>query len=333
MDPSAGGNLALTYANDKNTDGAGAQLQRIYGIYAISRLLKIPYVHSPLKRIGYQGLAALEINSSSAGLEERYNRVFEIPSDIELPEQRNVHDMAHADLALILELQSTARLSGEFTLVRILFPFPITDRLPATYRCVKAISPFKRTESEVFRLAIHVRRGEEMLIDSDRMLPNSYYVSCALRFADSLKKFDIPFVCELYTEVPSKAFVVTPQHHGIDGRISGNMTIDPQVNQMEDFDILPNLAKYINGDPIETLRNMATADGLILSRSSYSYVAAILSEKGIVIYHPFWHSPLNEWMISDADGLVSEADLRAWLEDWKRERRLMTIPNRSSPKE
>jgi hypothetical protein len=33
-------NIALTYGNDRLMDGAGAQLQRIYGVYAISRFLK-----------------------------------------------------------------------------------------------------------------------------------------------------------------------------------------------------------------------------------------------------------------------------------------------------
>ena len=46
----------------------------------------------------------------------------------------------------------------------------------------------QRTRSEVFRLALLVRRGEEIVVDSDRMLANTYYVSCALRFCDSLKK-------------------------------------------------------------------------------------------------------------------------------------------------
>jgi hypothetical protein len=119
------------------------------------------------------------------------------------------------------------------------------------------------------------------------MLPNAYFVSGALGFADTLKKLDIPFVCELYTEVPSKTFVVTPQHHGIHGRIPGNVTIDPEVNRLGDFAVVPHLARFINADPIETLRGMATADALILSRSSYSYVAAILSPNGIIVYHPF----------------------------------------------
>src|SRR5271170_2871330 len=78
--------IALTYANDVQMDGAGAQLQRVYGIYALSRYFKVPYVYSPLKEIGYQGLAALERNAGSPDLQDKYNRVFTIPSDLELPE-------------------------------------------------------------------------------------------------------------------------------------------------------------------------------------------------------------------------------------------------------
>ena len=320
--------VALTYANDKHTDGAGAQLQRIYGIYALSRFLKLPYVHSPITKIDYQGLAALECNSSSTELESRYNRIFEIASDILLPEQAVVHDMTDADLDVIKRHLVVAKITKRFALIRILYPYPITDRYPEIYRHVAAVSPFQRTRSEVFRLALHVRRGEQVVLDSDRMLPNAYYVSCALQCAESLKTLDIPFVCELYTEVFSKAFIVTPQHHGIGGRIPGNKAVDPRVNCVEEFEIIPNLAKFINGDPIETLRRMATADALVLSRSSYSYVAALLATNCIVVYHPFWHSPLKEWLISDGSGVVSDADLMARLECWKHDRSTPNVPNR-----
>ena len=67
------------------------------------------------------------------------------------------------------------------------------------------------------------------------------YVSCALiRFQAILRKLDIPFVCELYTEVASKKFEVTPSHHGMNGRISENITFDPGMNHLEDFDAIPN---------------------------------------------------------------------------------------------
>jgi hypothetical protein len=134
-----------------------------------------------------------------------------------------------------------------------------------------------------------------------------------------LKLLRIPFVCELYTEVPTKTFVVTPQHHGVFGRISDNITYDPGMNHIEDFDVVPNLQKFINGDPIETLRRMATADALILSRSSFSYVAAILSTNCIVVYYPFWHSAMETWLISNDEGRLSGVDLVKSLALWKRE--------------
>jgi hypothetical protein len=150
------------------------------------------------------------------------------------------------------------------------------------------------------------------------MLPNSYYVSCALKFQAILQKLDIPFVCELYSEVASKKFEVTPESHGIYGRISENITFDPGMNHLEDFDAIPNLERFVNIEPIETLRRMATADALILSRSSFSYVAAILSTNGIVVYYPFWHFAMKDWLVSNDDGAVAETDLIERLESWKR---------------
>ena len=54
--------LILTYDNTKMTDGAGAQLQRIYGTYSVARLVGAAYLHAPLGRVDYQGLSALESN-------------------------------------------------------------------------------------------------------------------------------------------------------------------------------------------------------------------------------------------------------------------------------
>ena len=39
-----------------------------------------------------------------------------------------------------------------------------------------------------------------------------------------------------------------------------------------------------------------------MSRSSFSYVGAILNKTGIVLYHPFWHTALSSWLTVDPDG-------------------------------
>jgi hypothetical protein len=46
-----------------------------------------------------------------------------------------------------------------------------------------------------------------------------------------------------------------------------------------------------------------------MSRSSFSYVAAILNPHAAVICHPFWHSALPEWILSEGDGSFPEAEL------------------------
>ncbi len=310
--------LAITYLDDGNQDGAGSQLLRIYGIYAISRSLGVAYIHSPIAHLGYHGLAALENDTPTGSLLDDLNRVFDIPSDIALPDERLIHNMVDADVDAIAAIDNLASDSGEFHLIRILYPFPVTDDNPELYRSIRAVSPFHYRGSDVFRLAIHVRRGDLFAIYSDWMLPNSYFVACILRFQRALRRLDIPFVCELYTEVASTTFEVTGDRHGIYDRLSEPVTFTPEMNHLEDFDGVPNLERYANLDTVETMRRMATADALILSHSSFSYLPALFHANGVVVYHPYWRSPMKDWFVSDDAGAFPEADLLARLESWKR---------------
>ena len=308
--------IALTYANDKMTDGAGSQLIRIYGIYALSRYFHVPYVHTPLKEIGYQGLAALEKNGGSPHMQDRYNRIFNIPSDIQVPADAIPQYIDVPKAADILRLKNEAEKENKFYLLRILLPVAILNTDTEMLRCLKTVSPFKPTPSDVFRIAIHVRRGEEFAVDSHRMLPNSYYITAATRIIDALKQLGIPFACELYTEVASRPFVVTTQSYGMNGRLSHPVVIDPRMNRIADFDAIPNLQKFINTDPIDALKGMSTADALIISKSEFSYLPALFGQ-GIVVYYPMEGAPLKEWLIADKNGNFSSDELRKQLVEWK----------------
>src|SRR5207249_92477 len=74
------GEVAVTYDNS-STDGVGSQLQRIYGLYALSRALHVKYVHTPLGRVGYQGLMPLLTGHLDPDFAVRYNAFFSLPSD------------------------------------------------------------------------------------------------------------------------------------------------------------------------------------------------------------------------------------------------------------
>ncbi len=68
-----------------------------------------------------------------------------------------------------------------------------------------------------------------------------------------------------------------------------------------DVDVFQNLfgaddtILHLNGSVEETFTSMVLADALVMSQSSFSYTAGLLSE-GTVYYLPFWHPPLPHWI-------------------------------------
>ncbi|MFZ9092604.1 MAG: hypothetical protein ACO3FE_21205, partial [Planctomycetaceae bacterium] len=58
---------------------------------------------------------------------------------------------------------------------------------------------------------------------------------------------------------------------------------------------------FLNADALWTMRHLIEADILIMSKSSFSYVAALISD-GIKLYEPFWHSPLSGWIRREPGG-------------------------------
>ncbi|MFZ4116685.1 MAG: hypothetical protein ACOYK6_08220 [Chthoniobacterales bacterium] len=309
-------NVAITRDNTVLMDGAGSQLQRNYCTYALARFLNIAYVHSPLIQISYEGLSALEKNQSDPQLLSRYNETFTIKSDLELTQNTKVHRLQNINLENFSLIQEEAKKSRSFHLIKVGFPYLISDRYPEMLDCVKNISPFEALPSSLFRIAIHVRRGELFAVDAHRMLPNCYYVSVAQNVIAVLHKLGIPFICELYTELPSDSCVVTPSHHGIDHRIQHPVTLNKEMSHLEDFEVIPHLKKQINQDPIETLCAIATADLLIISRSSFSYLAGILNKRGLVIYHPFWHNAPPIWLNVHQQKYLEEK-VQEYCIDWK----------------
>jgi hypothetical protein len=304
--------LALTYDNEKHTDGAGAQLQRIYGIYALSRLLKMPYIHTPLTYLDYQGVAALETNSFNQEILSKYNQVFSLASDLSLPAQfSEYHCQNKVSLTVLAQLKQKAEQNQTFIVARIRYPYAITDNYPECYEVLKEISPFPFPESSVIRIAVHVRRGDLLFIKSynKRILPNQYYLQIMQQLVEIMNKLNLKYEFELYTELPTKTFTITPEQQGISKQISESIVVDPTASKIEEFDVIPHLKKFINTDPIESMERMASAHIVVISHSSFSYLPSLLNQKGIIIYHQFWHSPLKQWIVADDNGNFSQAKL------------------------
>jgi len=314
-------NIAFTYAAEFLMDGLGSQLHRMYGVYALSRGCGVSYVHSPLQEIGYQGMVALEKNENRLDLVDRYNKIFYIKSDVDVPSNAIITTQFYAEENFLLEWVRKAEQNPEsFFLVRIGFPMKVTDNYPTIFEHARILSPFKKKSSPVFRIAIHVRWGDLLIDRTERLLPNEYYITAAVKVAQMLEKWKNPFVCELHTEMTSTSFKVTPQHHSVKNRIEEYrlkkaVMLRPEQYRVSDFEVIPNLHKRINEDPIETLEALATADFLIMSKSSFSYLAALFNRDGKSLYAPFWHPPMSDWL-RPFPPVFFEEQLEEYCEQW-----------------
>ena len=293
--------LILTY-NSEETDGFGATLQRLLAIYCICRHYKFKYLHTYFKDIRYQGIKALEKNENDKEFVKKVNKKFYKKSDVDIANIK--YKIVREDISLekIYELEK----SNINTIVVLTFPYYISDNIPNIYNHAKLFYKPVLEKNKEFTIGVHVRRGELFCVDSERMMPNSYYINTIMKILKVLKNYNFDFKIELYTEVPDKEIEVTGNHPGIINRIEENVILRPEDNKVEQFNILPKLDKYINEDILVTFDRMINSDILVISKSSLSFSAAILKE-GVSVYKTFWHNLPRSNI--DVDSTTFEKDI------------------------
>lgn len=302
--------LYLTYNNTDHTDGAGAQIQRIVSIYMTAKYftseLRIPigYIHSPLSKLDYQGLQCLENNKSDSTQLEEYNKLFDLSSNT-LPTNYSILIINTLSNRHIMDLYT----KSENILIRVLY----CNCIETTNPIFKISLPFPWINTNIsypIQIAVHVRRGELFVVDSSRMLPNSYYIECMSALQNLFIKKAIPFEFHIYTEVVTKQITVNPSDHGILNRISKPVVLNSSDNKLDEFSVFPNIIYHINESPIKTLIELTNSHILLASRSSFSYVASLLKKKGVVLFHPFWHSLADSWIpVRSKDDIINNEKL------------------------
>ncbi len=305
------GQVFVTYDNLRWADGVGAQLQRVYGTYALSRLIGVNYLHSPLNSINWGGMDGCDKTAEelAADLAET-NSLFNIPSDTCQGGQFLIAEVESPSLDYFKAISIERKNRGMPILVKMLLPYAIMDAIPVGYEFCKNVSPFLSNMSGGRKLvvAIHVRRGE--IVSGNRFMPNSYYINIARRLCYILDGMGISYQVDLHTELPKKSRRLNKDYFGKDYYVN---IPDPSVHAIEEFDVIPNLVKHINGPAIGAIRGMATADILVTGKSSFSYLGGILNKNALVLYTPFWHAPLPSWLVVDDAGCFNEASVCNWL--------------------
>lgn len=307
------GELAVTYDQHGASDGIGAQVQRIYGLYALARTLNIKYIHSPVADVGYQGFIPMLTRRMDPSFVQRYNAFFTLPSDdFDLAgcERIKIYNL---NRATVERYRAQAAATGRSILLETLLPFAYTDAYPAAYRALHEVSPYRDHQSSgPIRVCIHVRRGDNLPDSRKRWLPNSYYLHVCAQLIEALRQQGAAYSVRLHSELPTRRYALYPDTPGLYFLPEQPLTIDPEDYALEDFDALPNRELVFNAEPLDALRDFGTADVLILSASSFSYLGGMLNPHAVVVFAPgTWNHPLPDWLVADQQGNLQQDEVVA----------------------
>lgn len=103
------------------------------------------------------------------------------------------------------------------------------------------------------------------------------------------------YLANAYYKAVIQQYVPREEYHVI--LYSEEASVEPWTELLQELE-RENVSLRLGGgesDIVDIWRDMMTADILILSKSSFSFVPATLNAHGTIVYTDFWHPPLAHW--------------------------------------
>lgn len=271
---------AYITCTDRN-DGPGAQAQAIMSTIAFARRRGLRYFHTPFSSVAWwPGRGGIDYAK-------------EVEASFNLGEDELGIEDCDARRVVTILPRRVGRLRIWFpgTLYKVQHCHAAMDRRPDDYATLLPVFRHRynrgyrkfeyREPNDRLSVAVHIRRGDVGTNPAlhIRHTSNENVFATVQSVVAALIASRAPYQLHIISEGDQSSF----------GRLA----------ELE--------AKWhLECTPIEAIDRLIRADILVMSKSSFSYAAALLSA-GIVIYEPFWHSPLTNWIALLPDGSFSEA--------------------------
>jgi hypothetical protein len=304
------GKVFLTYNNEEIQDGYFAQLQRIMAIRSIAKKYKFYYLHSEIINLIPTQLdtfqSELEIQKYLKGMNKKYS----YESDSHFSGIEKVIDLIAPTLGKLILLRIINMFSKNSLLVRITIPYRIIEKNPDSY---KYSIDLLNKKSDIYRvdkklIVIHARRGVAIKHvvpgeKSVRVLDDIYFltkIKQIVRESKSIYNLDLIIL----TDAPENDVYYKPldkdkkEWEQFDS-YKGDSGILIQGHKFEIIlEYFEGNCKIIRGGDIDkAIDIIRTAGYFVMSRSSMSFVGALLNTEGKIYYPPnFWHKPLKKWI-------------------------------------
>ena len=295
----------------KLCDGTGAQIQRILSTYLVASVFKVGYLHSDVVTVQVHPLDPFQDLESLSQYIAKLNREFVLPSSGYDFESYEIIDITSLTLFNLIRYKALSTLTKRKFLLKFVDPYPVSEYLVSEFWQVLEALPNnslainKSPKRDYLNVVIHHRQGVGgQVIYPGQSIPRELNIGYFLNILSEITaRVDKSLLrISIHTDAPLIDLVYAPdkeQLHLWDG--TPNFENGKVQIKSSKIDQVFRSAGYkvsiqFGGDPLDTIRDMASADYLIMARSSLSYIGGILNRNGTVYAAPdFWHKSLPSW--------------------------------------
>ena len=302
--------IVIKNDSERQSDGTGAQIQRQFANFALSHLIGAGYLYNPVQRVAVHPLDPFQTPEDYEAFLTRLNHRFAFSSNVPQGDfHASILKLNTPSFYSLLRAIIKLRVKQQNAILLINEPYRIIEYFPDSYQVVpKALGSTPKSQQSVAHkeIAVHYRQGVGgMAIYPGQSIPREinldYFVEIIKRIQS--ENIGVRFSLTIYTDAPSSPLTYVPP---TDQKLlwDGSPNFDGSNMHVKSFDfsgvkemvgIEPTVLS--GGDPIDAIIGMSQADFLIMARSSLSFVAGVMNDKGKVYYPPkFWHKPMSRWL-------------------------------------
>jgi hypothetical protein len=321
--------ILLTYNAPNPGDGAGAQVQRILGIYSAARSNNLGYLHTQVSHLGANAGDGFDSVHDRQKFTEQLNKLIALNSDQFFKKHWELK-LKRINPRLYWILRPSRRI---LELIKVSLILRIDSSLQWVDQNVwcydfavgELYERFVLPRSNESRLIvdIHIRRAgipmQDLLgHDYGRWTPTHWYDKILKEIYDESNVLNQKLLIRVHTDTLSQGSTWNPptdispetvKHWKDIGVLSSEGSV---VSLFEDFSTL--FSKYGDVEVIQDIdaitawKMMIQSDILIIAKSSMSYAAALFRIQKPVIFQEFWHSGLANWLAVATGKILSQSE-------------------------
>jgi hypothetical protein len=250
----------MLYTNYIRTDGFGSQFQSVLWTVLYTELTGNMFVYTDIKNMD------LISNAGTIKDTENENTLDEV---IQYMGIKSIYPSLETETRPV----QCIHFSQAYEFIESNMDFVFNSDSFLKYKSKFYENKTSRYNNEYFNIAVHIRRMGDFERENNRFrqgshdTPNSYYVNKMNLIREKYHNKKIKF--HIYSQ-----------------------------GKLEDFKELESIETifHLNDTVLNTFTDLVFADVLVTCRSSFSYMAALLSNNEIH-YLKFWHPPRKDWIV------------------------------------